>query len=589
MRALHSPPLSAQISMFFADVRKDSVRRRMVTAAGALMAAVIVAVLAAGILFQARRRAERDVLRAVDDQASYGARLMLDEVTRFSRTTFDLLDFATRRGTRTVAAPAETLLARVRYEQTMSLEDPRYTDSLRAAFTFDPQSGRITWAADAALPSEAFRTFVVDTSVGTLRREPAGMDYDAITIPWHGENVYVWLIAGRDGAGRLSVVNGAMFSRTRFLSRYVPIVLRRVPILPASVAGARWNVEDPRADQQPQHVALRLEDVGTGLVEYETEPLVHEGAVGSYARTLGNSRGSRVRLALSDTITNLLIAGSPTPISEKALWILVVAAALLALCAVLVARRAFIGLSQRQRFLATVSHELRTPLTQVRLSVETLRRCLPVEGDERRRRTLEALDRGTEQLTRTVENLLALAKSELPTWRVRPRPTDLEALVRGAIETISPLAATRRVSFEVTAPTAVWGSVDPDAFRQVVLNLLDNAVKYGPRGQAVRLRLRAYNDTAEVSIADHGPGIPLEHRARIWQPFERVTEIGTLPTRDGLGLGLSVVRDIVARHNGWVRVEDGIDGGATFVVGVPAAMATEIAFNTAEFPVAAGR
>jgi len=573
--------------MFLADVRKDSVRRRMVTAAGALMAAVIVTAMAAGILFQARKRAQRDVLRAVDDQAAYGARLMLDEVTRFSRTTFDLLDFATRRGTRTVGAPADTLLARVRYEQNTSLEDPRYTDSLRAAFTLDPRNGQVRWAADAALPGDTFRQFIVDTSVATLRHEPPGMDYDAITIPWHGENVYVWLIAGRNDAGRLSVVNGATFSRTRFLSRYVPIVLRRVPILPASVAGARWNVEDPRADQQPQHVAVRLEDIGTGLVEYETEPLAHEGAVGTYARTLGTSRGSRVRLALSDTITNLLIAGSPTPISERALWVLVVAAGLLALFAVFVARRAFIGLSQRQRFLATVSHELRTPLTQVRLSVETLRRCLPIDGDERRRRTLVALDRGTEQLTRTVENLLALAKSELPTWRVRPRPTDLDALMRGAIETISPLAATRSVSFEIVDPAPVWGAVDPDAFRQVVLNLLDNAVKYGPRGQLVTVRLRSYNDTAEVSIADHGPGIPLEHRARIWQPFERVTERGTVPIRDGLGLGLSVVRDIVARHNGWVRVEDGIDGGAMFVVGVPMAVATAIAFNTAEFPISA--
>jgi len=550
------------------------------------MAAVIVAAMAAGILYQARTRAQRDVRRAVDDQAAYGARLMLDEVTRFSRTTFDLLDFTTRRGARTVAAPADTLLARVRYEQNTSLEDPRYTDSLRAAFTLDPRSGRVTWAADAALPGDGFRHFVLDTSVTTLRHEPPGMDYDAITIPWHGENVYVWLIAGRDDTGRLSVVNGATFSRTRFLSRYVPILLRRVPILPASVGGARWNVEDPHADRQPQHVAVRLEDIGTGMVEYQTEPLPHEGAVGTYARTLGTSRGSRVRLALSDTITNLLIASSPTPISEKALWVLIVAAGLLALFAVLVARRAFIGLSQRQRFLATVSHELRTPLTQVRLSVETLRR-LPIDGDERRRRTLAALDRGTEQLTRTVENLLALAKSELPTWRVRPRATDLDALVRGAIETISPLAATRRVSFEIVAPGPVWGAVDPDAFRQVVLNLLDNAVKYGPRGQLVTVRLRAYNDTAEVSIADHGPGIPLEHRTRIWQPFERVSERGAVPLRDGLGLGLSVVRDIVARHNGWVRVEDGTDGGAMFVVGVPMASATEISANTADFPVAA--
>ena len=586
-----SPPHGAPSSdVLTPDPRRDAVRFRLAAAGGALTAALLVAAAALAVLIGAHRKSKRDMLRAASDLAAYGARLVIEEVTHFGDSTLELLSYATARGNRTVAVAPDSLLARLVSSQRMALADSTYDDSLRAAFVMDPQTQRTRWAVTAggAAASQEFRETALAQIRATLSRSPAAERLVGITFTWKGEDVTLWVFVQRDSSSNLAVVEGTSYSRSHFVSRLVPHILATVPILPASVSGAQWDLADPRKALalQATQISVRIQDLSTHEVEFDTGPLAYEGAHGEYALTSGSNHGYRVRVGLADSLTDLLVEHAPPEVSEWALWILLSIAVGLAGVAVLIAQRAFESMTQRQRFLAAVSHELRTPLTQVRLSVETLRR-LPMDGDERRSRTVQALDRGTEQLTRTVENLLTLAKSELPTWKVRQRATDLEALVRNAVETMAPVAATRRVSFEIVAATSVWGWVDPDAFRHVILNLLDNALKYGPREQCVRIRLRVYSEVAEVSIADHGPGVPAELRERIWNAYERLNGNGT-PHRDGLGLGLSVVRDIIARHAGWVRIDDNIDGGAVFVVGVRAADASEAVPSTAEFPVVRG-
>jgi signal transduction histidine kinase len=121
-------------------------------------------------------------------------------------------------------------------------------------------------------------------------------------------------------------------------------------------------------------------------------------------------------------------------------------------------------------------------------------------------------------------------------------------------------------------PPHVYANVDANALRQVVLNILDNAVKYGPAGQTVRATLRAVAGRAQLTIDDEGPGIAAGERARVWRPFYRVPRDPT-STVTGSGLGLAVVHDLVRRMNGVVWVDDAPRGGTRIVVQLPLAAA----------------
>jgi signal transduction histidine kinase len=568
--------------MILTSPRRDAVRVRLVAAGGALAASLLVAAAALALLLGSRRRAVRDIDRAASDLATSSARLILQETANFGLDATNMLLFAAQRDGRVTPISPESLLTRVNWSRRMAIGDWKYTDTLTIAFVGSAGRSSPAWNW-AGFANDTLRAEVV-AAVRAAVAKSSATELVGLSIPWHGDEMTVWVLIARGDAYHPSVLEGVSYSRTQFITAFVPHVLATVPVLPASVGGTRWDLANPRQALalQQKYVSVRVEDIGSGRTEFDSGVLANEGAHGEYELTSGPDQGIRVRVGLADTLTDALIERVPSSVPEWTLWVLMSIAVGLAVVAVVVTQRAFAGIAQRQRFLAAVSHELRTPLTQVRLAVETMRR-LPPDGDERRRRTVDALGRGTEQLTRTVENLLTLAKSELPTWKVRPRATEVESLVRTAVESMTPIAAARQVSFEVVGAGPVYGLVDPDAFRQVILNLLDNALKYGPRDSTVQVRLRHYGDTAELSIADHGPGIPLEQRDRVWDAYERLNSAAA-SKRDGLGLGLSVVRDIVLRHEGWVRVDENIGGGSVFVVGVPVANASDVVPSTAEYP-----
>ena len=111
--------------------------------------------------------------------------------------------------------------------------------------------------------------------------------------------------------------------------------------------------------------------------------------------------------------------------------------------------------------------------------------------------------------------------------------------------------------------------VDADALRQVVVNLLDNAVKYGPRGQSVSVRLENEGGQLFLSVEDEGPGVPARDRERIFERFVRLDR-DRASERAGAGIGLAVARELVRQHGGTIRAEGGARGGARFVVRIPA-------------------
>ena len=140
--------------------------------------------------------------------------------------------------------------------------------------------------------------------------------------------------------------------------------------------------------------------------------------------------------------------------------------------------------------------------------------------------------------------------------RIRTEPRDVSADVYETLNGFEPLAAAADVDVESFLAEDAHALADPGAVRQIVLNLLDNAVKYGPRGQTVTVRVAHDSERIIVSVEDEGPGIPAADRQRIFEPFARLERAGA-PRVSGAGIGLAVVRDLVAAHSGRVWVEDG--------------------------------
>jgi signal transduction histidine kinase len=133
----------------------------------------------------------------------------------------------------------------------------------------------------------------------------------------------------------------------------------------------------------------------------------------------------------------------------------------------------------------------------------------------------------------------------------------------------NPLAASRKVHIAIETDDAmphVW--ISPDALRHIVLNLFDNAVKYGPQGQTIGVRVDRTAAAARISVTDQGPGIPAGERNTIWEPFNRGTSRVTRSV-GGSGIGLTIVRDLVRANGGTIRVDDASGGGAAFVVELP--------------------
>jgi signal transduction histidine kinase len=214
-----------------------------------------------------------------------------------------------------------------------------------------------------------------------------------------------------------------------------------------------------------------------------------------------------------------------------------------------------------------VSHELRTPLAQVQLFLETLRHGR-YRTEEQYEWILGSMERETARLTSLVDNVLHFSRAERGSTGGTREPVVLapylEALVRG----FAPLGASRQVRFETALEPSLVAQLHAESFRQVVLNLLDNAVKYGPAGQTVRVTSGVSAGRIRIAVEDQGPGVDARERDAIWEPFRRGERaVGSVAV--GSGIGLSVVREIVEWHEGSAWVDEAPGGGARFVIDLP--------------------
>jgi signal transduction histidine kinase len=335
----------------------------------------------------------------------------------------------------------------------------------------------------------------------------------------------------------------------------------RAPLLPASLAHGQFS-------NSSVHVSIH-DAAGVERARLGPRHWPELGAVKLFGDVYqGALEGFTVESSIDPAAAaDLVIGGLPRSRLPFLIGLLTVIAGLTA-TAILQLQREMTLTRLRSEFVSSVSHELRTPLTQIRIFAETLL-LERIRTKEEHRRALEIIDREARRLTHLVENVLSFSRAE---QGLEPRPGEARELVpvlREVLDDFAPLLRGTEIQLVARFDERVRAEVDPDALRQVLLNLLDNAVKYGPRRQRILVALEAAGAKARILVEDEGPGIPEGERERVFERFHRLDREKRAAVA-GTGIGLSVVRDLIARSRGSCAVETGARGGARFVIELPA-------------------
>ncbi len=216
----------------------------------------------------------------------------------------------------------------------------------------------------------------------------------------------------------------------------------------------------------------------------------------------------------------------------------------------------------RRDFVANASHELRTPISAIRVAAETLQNggaTDPVLA----RNFIDIIARNAERLSRLTQDLLDLSRIESRQWKLESAPVDVCEVGRQVVELLAGRAREKSLELVQTIPDRTMVRADPHALEHVLVNLVDNAVKYTNAG---RVALGADRDDSEwvISVKDTGPGIERHHLPRIFERFYRV-DAGRSREQGGTGLGLAIVKHLVQAMGGQVGVESGAEGSRFWV------------------------
>lgn len=219
--------------------------------------------------------------------------------------------------------------------------------------------------------------------------------------------------------------------------------------------------------------------------------------------------------------------------------------------------------TSQQRFLADVSHELRTPLTVIKGNVDLMRRMKNLDEE-----SLTSIDQEAGRLTRLVGGLLLLAQAESGSVSLTMNPVELDTLLLEVFQEMNVMAG-EKVKLHLTEIDQVQVNGDRDRLKQVLLNLVGNAIQYTPQNGDVFLSLGKVAKQARLIIRDTGPGIPAEDLPHIFDRFYRAEKSRTRGKTTGFGLGLSIANWIVEKHGGRIEVDSKDGQGTTFCIWLP--------------------
>ena len=218
--------------------------------------------------------------------------------------------------------------------------------------------------------------------------------------------------------------------------------------------------------------------------------------------------------------------------------------------------------ARRRRFLADVTHELRTPIAILQSGIEAQLDGIHPRDDDH----LDSLLDETKVLARIVDDLHTLALADAGRLTLHREPVDLSTLAEDAKDAAAPLAATRGISITLDAPSDLpTVEADPTRVRQVLANLLSNAVRHTPAGSTAAVRVRTAGAAwVEVSVDDDGHGIAPDQLSTVFDRYTKAADSG------GSGLGLTIARDLVQAHGGTIDAANRPGGGASITFRLPA-------------------
>jgi signal transduction histidine kinase len=545
--------------------------------AGLVLVAVGLTALLAYRAFDASRAQQKLTEHTLREYAGFAA-FQLKGATGFqialqNRQAMELVmrHVITRGPTPPLGVERAATLIQAKGDQCRCLDDVRFYYQVTLA-----DSAIETSASDVATPSNVrrIRDTVIAHALESVRRGQLpplpSADGPRLAAGISSQNFIFSQLGGRpyvlahtltpDTLGTPVVVYGYAVPAERFVGAIVRWVLRSQAVLPTTLT---------RGLSIDSILAVRVSDP-SGAVLYETEAGVDAryAAVDSLEE---RPSGLRFEVSIHPAIAGrLIIGGLPRSRLPEVLATALLAVSLLGLLLYQFRRQEELA-RLRDEFVSGVSHELRTPLAQIRLLAELLRMG-KVPTEEKKERSLRIIDKEARRLSFLVDSILSFTHSR--PGQLSPVSTDVAAEIDEIVAGFEPLAEAQGVRLTTRLERGIVADVDRAALRQVLLNLLDNAVRYGPPRQNVTITSSSAGDTWMLEVADEGPGIPADESERIFAPYYRMKRDAG-GAAGGTGIGLAVVRRLVKEHRGRVHVVPANgDGaiGARFVVALPIAV-----------------
>lgn len=222
--------------------------------------------------------------------------------------------------------------------------------------------------------------------------------------------------------------------------------------------------------------------------------------------------------------------------------------------------------NEKSRYLSIASHDLKTPLTAIQLSAGMLKTYSQNWSEEKKQKHLDRIQNSVESMNQLLEDLLILGRAESGKLICQPEPFPVIEFCQLILEEVRPLTTPVHRLVFMSSNESIIANLDKNLLRHILINLLSNAIKYSPDGGTVSLKIHHNSEWIMFQIEDQGIGLPADYQAKLFQQFERASNVGAI---QGTGLGLSIVKQAVDLHQGQVTVKSEVGQGTTFTVILP--------------------